>query len=132
MDIFVLCFIHKLDVRNVVTKMELNKYVGNKIKQLRISRSITQDSLADKLGTTRQTISRYENGDRKVNQDVLFALSKILNVKVDDFFPSRNEDDSEPTNAELIAAHIDDNVTSKQMDDILHYIELVRRANNDK
>lgn len=112
-------------------KMELNKYVGSKIKQFRTARGITQDTLAEKLETTRQTISRYENGDRKANQDVLFALSKILNVKVDDFFPSREEADSEPSNADLIAAHIDDDVTQEQMDDILHYIELVKRANKD-
>ena len=67
--------------------MHLNEFVGNKIKTFREARGMTQDMLADKLNTTRQTISRYENGDRKANQDVLFELSVIFGVKVDDFFP---------------------------------------------
>lgn len=67
--------------------MDTNKFVGSKIKEFRESRGWTQDQLADKLNTTRQTISRYESGSRKTNQDVLFDLSIIFNVKVDDFFP---------------------------------------------
>ncbi|EAC5076542.1 XRE family transcriptional regulator, partial [Listeria monocytogenes] len=40
--------------------MELNKFVGNKIKQYREERGLNQEALAEKLHTTRQTISRYE------------------------------------------------------------------------
>ncbi|SQA20062.1 repressor protein [Streptococcus agalactiae] len=58
--------------------MELNQYVGNKIKQFRLEKKLTQTQLADLLDTTKQTISRYEKGDRKANQDVLFALSDLF------------------------------------------------------
>ena len=43
--------------------MELNKFIGTKIKSFRESRSMTQDELAELLDTTRQSISRYENGE---------------------------------------------------------------------
>lgn len=69
--------------------MELNKYIGTKIKYFREDRSLTQDDLAEKLNTTRQSVSRYENGERKANQDLLFRLASIFNVKVDEFFPPR-------------------------------------------
>lgn len=72
--------------------MELNKFIGDRIKQFRESRGMTQDSLAQKLNTTRQSISRYESGERKANQDLLFDLADLFNVKVDDFFPPRNID----------------------------------------
>ncbi|HFQ8395470.1 Phage transcriptional repressor [Streptococcus agalactiae] len=67
--------------------MELNQYVGNKIKQFRLEKKLTQTQLADLLDTTKQTISRYEKGDRKANQDVLFALSDLFEKTIDDFFP---------------------------------------------
>ncbi len=72
--------------------MELNKFIGDRIKRFRESRGMTQDSLAQKLNTTRQSISRYESGERKANQDILFDLADLFNVKVDDFFPPRDID----------------------------------------
>ena len=70
--------------------MELNKFIGMKIKKFRESRNMTQDELAELLDTTRQSISRYENGERKANQDLLFELASIFKVSLDDFFPVRN------------------------------------------
>lgn len=71
--------------------MDLAKYIGEQIKKFRERRNMTQDDLAEKLGTTRQSISRYEIGERKANQDILFALSDIFGVAVDDFFPATKE-----------------------------------------
>lgn len=68
--------------------MDLSKYAGQKIKSLREERFMTQDDLAEKMGTTRQTISRYESGSRKTNQDVLFQLAEIFNVSINAFFPN--------------------------------------------
>lgn len=68
--------------------MDLSKYTGQKIKSLREERFMTQDDLAEKMGTTRQTISRYESGSRKTNQDVLFQLAEIFNVSINTFFPN--------------------------------------------
>lgn len=71
--------------RNV--KMELNIYIGQKIKEFRTKEKMTQSDLAKVLDTTKQTISRYEKGDRKAGQDTLFTLCDIFNVSIDDFFP---------------------------------------------
>src|SRR5699024_10746139 len=71
--------------------MELRECIGSKIKEFRIKRGMNQDRLADLLNTTKQTVSRYEKGERQANQDILFELSKIFNVSVDDFFPSAEE-----------------------------------------
>ena len=58
--------------------MDINKYIGNKIREFRTRKNITQEELAEFLNTTPQTISRYEIGDRKTNQDVLFSLANFL------------------------------------------------------
>ena len=72
--------------------MDLKKYIGGKIKAFRNARGMSQDGLAEILETTKQTVSRYENGDRQANQDVLFKLSSIFNVGVDDFFPNTKKE----------------------------------------
>ncbi|XP_031776083.1 uncharacterized protein LOC116415427, partial [Apis florea] len=49
-----------------------------------------QQDLADRMDTSRVTISRYESGIRKANQDFLFKLANTFNVSVDYFFPKVN------------------------------------------
>lgn len=68
--------------------MDLKKYIGEQIKKMRSSKGMNQDELAKRLNTTKQSVSRYENGERQANQDVLFELSSIFNVSIDDFFPT--------------------------------------------
>lgn len=71
--------------------MDLKDFVGLKIKEFRTGNRLTQKDLAEKLGVTKQTVSRYEKGERKANQDILFALCDIFGVTIDDFFPSKND-----------------------------------------
>lgn len=73
---------------------DLSVYVGNKIKLFRESRGMTQSDLAEKLNTSRQSISRYETGERKANQDILFELSEVLGVNISDFFPTNTKTSS--------------------------------------
>lgn len=81
--------------------MDLKKYIGTQIKTFRKSAGFTQDELAKRLNTTKQTISRYEKGDRKANQDMLFELCDIFGVSIDDFFPSQNETLQSPTISQI-------------------------------
>ena len=67
--------------------MDINKYVADKIKYYRIQRNLSQEEVAEELETSAVNISRYENGDRKTNQDILFKLSQLFGVSNNDFFP---------------------------------------------
>jgi len=67
--------------------MELSKYVGSQIRRLREQHGWDQEKLAGKLNTSRVSISRYESGLRKANQDTLFDLADIFNVSINEFFP---------------------------------------------
>lgn len=104
--------------------MELNNFVGEQIKKWRLVRNMNQEELAERLNTTKQTVSRYEKGERKANQDVLFDLAKILNVSINEFFPKLENDSN--NKIKTLAAHIDDDVTEEEMDEIRKYIEFVK------
>lgn len=71
---------------------ELTMYVANKLKSMRLAQGMTQEDLGIKLNTTKQTIGRYENGSRKISQDLLFELAEIFNCSIDDFFPEVKTD----------------------------------------
>lgn len=72
--------------------MELKHFVGSKIKELRTLANLNQDDLAEVLGTTKQSISRYETGQRKADQDLLFELADYFEESIDYFFPLTKQD----------------------------------------
>lgn len=69
-------------------------FVAHKIKTLRENKNITQQELAEAIGTTQQSIARYENGERKADQNILFSLAEYFNISIDDFFPKREKDNT--------------------------------------
>lgn len=67
----------------------LAQFVGNKIKELRDKRGMTQEELGEVLGISKQALGRYESGQRRPNQDAMFQLADFFNVSLDSFFPER-------------------------------------------
>lgn len=55
----------------------------NNIKKIRKERSIKQSELAKILGVDQGTLSRFENGDRRIDSDTLLKLSKYLDLSID-------------------------------------------------
>ena len=51
-----------------------------KIAEARVAKGWSQQDLADRMGTTQQTIQRYESGARDIKASVLIKLSATLNV----------------------------------------------------
>lgn len=58
---------------------------GEKIKQIRIARNMTQQELADTMGVKRNTISQWESGARKISVEQLIELAKTVGVTLDYF-----------------------------------------------
>lgn len=51
------------------------------LKQLRIDCGLTQQEVADRLGVTKSTISKYEKGQRKLKGDAITKLANIYGVE---------------------------------------------------
>ncbi len=58
--------------------------IGNKILELRKKNNITQEELADKVGVSRQTISKWELGETAPDLKQAKELSKIFNISLDE------------------------------------------------
>lgn len=56
---------------------------GSILKNLRISRGITQVELAAKLGISRSTVGMYETGGREPDFETMEAIADIFNVDMD-------------------------------------------------
>lgn len=75
----------------VRTPQEMNDAaeIGLKISRLRLSRHMTQEQLAEKIGVDRITMLRLENGKRVPDAATIIALSEVLSIPPGEFFPSR-------------------------------------------
>lgn len=57
--------------------------IGNKIKQLRLSKNMSQFELAENLGISYSMVGMIEQGRRKPSDEVKIKLCKIFNVSMD-------------------------------------------------
>jgi repressor LexA len=110
--------------------MDINKYIGNKIRNFREQKNLTQEEVAEYLNTTPQTISRYEIGDRKTNQDILFKLAEYFKVSINDFFPPLSFDNanlvdiSNDTIQIPVLGSIKAGTAIEAQEDILEYVDI--------
>lgn len=58
--------------------------IGEKITELRKNNKLSQEDLAEKLGVTRQTISKWELGQTYPSIKQAKELSKIFNISLDE------------------------------------------------
>ena len=61
---------------------------AKRLKDLRMSRGLTQDDLARELRLVKSSISMYENGKRKPSFEVLEAIADYFNVNMDTLYSS--------------------------------------------
>lgn len=56
--------------------------IGAFLKELRTERSLTQEQLAETLGVSRRTVSRWETGSNLPDLDLLLELSALYGVEL--------------------------------------------------
>ena len=63
--------------------MSLNEELGQRLQQLRKAKGFSQEELADRVGVSRQAVSKWEGGQTAPDLERLLALSKQLDVTTD-------------------------------------------------
>lgn len=63
---------------------------GNKLKQLRNGKKLTQKELGEVLGVTKSSICCYEKGTRTPTLENLLDISKFFGIKVETLFDNDN------------------------------------------
>ena len=73
---------------NIKKKVSQKDYkFGRYLQKIRQSKSITQEELAEKIGTSQTWIAYIETGRNRPNLDMLEKIAKALGVKVKDLIP---------------------------------------------
>ncbi|MBO6280288.1 MAG: helix-turn-helix transcriptional regulator [Bacilli bacterium] len=65
---------------------------GNRLQELRKAHGYSQETLADKLGVSRQAVSKWECGEASPDTDNLIELAKIYEISLDELVNSKTNE----------------------------------------
>ena len=63
---------------------QYNSELANNIKRIRKANNLTQEEFADRLGRSKQAVSKWENGESYPDMAKIVQLCKVLNCTIDD------------------------------------------------
>lgn len=98
------------------TKRDAPAKAGHFIREWRNDRKLTQEKLAEKIGSTSGAISQLENGIINYTQPTLEAIAKALGCQPGDLLNRRPEQGSDTPEARLRSAMLAFGVDASQLD----------------
>lgn len=70
----------------------MNIKISNRLVELRKKNGYSQEQLAEKLGLSRQAVSKWERAEASPDTDNLICLAKLYNVSLDELLSTDEED----------------------------------------
>lgn len=99
-----------------------NYNIGNIIAKHRKEMDLTQEQLADKLGITAQSVSKWENGVTSPDISLLSSIARIFNISTDELLGTVTESQVKKigtiTNKEKKDLKLKINIVSAQKDKV--------------
>lgn len=86
------------------------KTFSEKVLELRRREGLSQEQLADRLGVTRQSVSKWESGAAVPELGKLIALSEMFSVSVDYLVKDRLEEPERPAEVSASNARLEERV----------------------
>lgn len=122
-----LFFYDKLIIKGAERDMTNGK-LGNAIREARINNNMSQEQLAELAGITPTHMKHIESEHRKPSVDVLFRITKILHLSLDNIIFGRDEHSCEYHYAENMLAEC----SSDELKLIIDIIKAVRSNMHDR
>ena len=94
--------------------------ISDKIQNLRKENGLSQEAFAEKLGVSRQSVSKWESGAATPDIDKIVSISEIFGVSTD--YLLKNDNPEIPPAADVYSSDIDDTMEIKLPVDIPEYI----------
>lgn len=95
--------------------LEIKKLLGQRIKELRTKKGLTQEQLTERLNVGQRTLSKIERGNAFVSAETLAKLLTALDVGIDELFNCVYLQEKEILKKELIEAIRTEQVDVKLM-----------------
>lgn len=76
-------------------------FVGNRVRQARTLRGLTQEQLGARVGIAFQQVQKYERGSNRISAGRLFEMAQALGVLVSYFFEGMSDAVAETSPAQV-------------------------------
>ena len=116
---------------------------GENLRRIRLERNMTQDEFAELLDTSKQVISRYENGQRSPKVSTVATFARLLRVPSSALTGIGDEEDDEDREMweyreqlrrdpnRRILFSLSKNGSKKDVEQAVAIIDALRRTNPD-
>ncbi len=75
------------------TEESMNLEIANRLVALRKEKHLSQEALAEKLGISRQAVSKWERAEASPDTDNLIALAKLYHISLDELLKIHEEEE---------------------------------------
>ena len=120
----------------------MNLEIANKLYKLRKKNGLSQEALAEKLGISRQSISKWERAESSPDTDNLISLAKLYNISLDELLlndakeikdeqaQENSEDNDKSTKNDSSESEPNQNTDSGEIPDVGHKFVNVNDGEN--
>ena len=98
------------------------------LRNLRLKSGYTQQQVADSIGVTKATISKYEKGQRRINSNNIEKLASLFGVEPIYILTGRT---SEDWHRELLSNEQSDSLTNT-IEKLLPFLDMLNEEGQDK
>lgn len=102
---------------------KIDQLLGERLKEIRKMKNLTQEDIADKLGISFQQIQKYENGKNRISFSRLYELSTFMKVPLDSFVRNIEANDGimgmSDNTQDFLSPDVPDAISQKETDELL-------------
>lgn len=109
--------------------------LGERLKNLRLEKGVSQTELAKQFNIARSTLSQYESNQRTPSDEIKIKLSEYFNVSVDYLLGKTDFRNYTEDPDITVALHSDtdyDDLPKEALDEINNFIEYIKQKYKDK
>lgn len=104
--------------------------IGQRIKNMRLKNNLTQDELALRINTTKQTIHKYENGIiTNIPSSKIEAIANVLNTTPDYLMGWTEETSHKSSDYEEILALLEA-MPEQKRENAIEYLKFLSKQND--
>lgn len=82
----------------------MNLEIASRLVALRKENKLSQEALAEKLGISRQAVSKWERAEASPDTDNLIALAKLYHISLDDLLKIHEDTETGPEPTDAVSA----------------------------
>ena len=102
--------------------------IGIRIQNFRLENKMTQEELAERIGSTQKYVSRIEGGYNRLSLDTAVAIARALQISVDSLVADYDDSNDESTLQEILNSIR--GMNPKQLELLRDNIRTLRKLDN--